>query len=270
MNNSENHGAALMENRFWLQIMGDHARFILYSLAPTETEHIQNARQYISIFDQLMEQARRGLPEAETSVLNKSAYDNTYGFREFKLQLLALTLESKLKVHLSSTFINHMLNELEEYLRLLDALLNGQNVLIHPLHHHLLWLPDAAGHAAGVADNLDGTEKDYYNKAKFYEQLFTDLYLKAIEVNGFTRTKLLNFASLRRLNEQSASITSAFKAFLEGIRDERSSARLLGTLLPLMADHMAREECYYLTKLSESAQNIKKPDCDPARKRIEI
>ena len=36
---------ALFENRFWLQIMGDHSRFIYYSLAPNETAHIHKARQ---------------------------------------------------------------------------------------------------------------------------------------------------------------------------------------------------------------------------------
>jgi hypothetical protein len=62
---------------------------------------------------------------------------------------------------------------------------------------------------------------------------------------------------------------TSFKEFLEQIKSERLTARLLGTLMPLMADHMAREECYYLTKLSESAKGVRKPDCDPARQRIE-
>jgi hypothetical protein len=34
-----------------------------------------------------------------------------------------------------------------------------------------------------------------------------------------------------------------------------------------MADHMFREECYYLMKLSESA-NLDTPNCDPTKPRI--
>lgn len=41
----------------------------------------------------------------------------------------------------------------------------------------------------------------------------------------------------------------------------------LGTFAPLMADHMSREECYYLKKLAESVK-LDPPDCDPAMPRL--
>ena len=45
---------ALFEHRFWLQILGDHSRFILNALSPTETKEIQIAENFIPIFDQLL------------------------------------------------------------------------------------------------------------------------------------------------------------------------------------------------------------------------
>lgn len=42
----------------------------------------------------------------------------------------------------------------------------------------------------------------------------------------------------------------------------------LGTFVPLMANHMFREECYYLSKVAESA-GIEKPDCKPAKPRLQ-
>ncbi len=261
--------SALFEHRFWLQIMGDHSRFIYYSLAPSEKAHILKSQQFINQFDQLLDMARRPLPETEISVLNRLAYDKTIQLREFKLELLALTLESRLKVHLSSTFFNHMLNELEEYLLIVDALATQQTIIFHPLHYHMLWLSDAVGHAVSVSANLDEIEKDDIAKSREYEKNFTALYLKSIELNGFLRTGLNYFNSLTRLNEQAFSLMILFKEFLEQIKVERMNAILLGTLMPLMADHMAREECYYLTKLAQTVQGIKRVDCDPARKRIE-
>ena len=41
MNNNDFYQSGLFEHRFWLQIMGDHARFIFYSLAPSETKQIR-------------------------------------------------------------------------------------------------------------------------------------------------------------------------------------------------------------------------------------
>lgn len=49
----------------------------------------------------------------------------------------------------------------------------------------------------------------------------------------------------------------------------RISKRALGTLMPLMADHMFREECYYLTQFSMKT-NVSKPPCDPTAPRLEV
>ena len=260
--------AALFEHRFWLQIMGDHARFIFFSLAPSETEHIREAQRYIEAFDQLLKTVRQ-TGGTEAVELNRQVYDTTYAFRKFKLQLLALTLRNELKVHLSSTFFNHMLNELEAYLLTINNMQDGESPVFHPLHYSTLWLSDAIGHAASVASNLDAVEKDFIELAGEFEKQFTDLYIKTLEASGYMRTNMNDFPALDRLNQQSGVTTNRFKDFLEQVLRLRSDGTLLGTLMPLMADHMAREECYYLTKLSQSADNISSPDCDPAKPRVE-
>ena len=114
----------LSEHQFWLQIMGDHARFIFFSLAPTETEFIITAQEFLILFDQLLNQSHKHLIEAELQDLNREAYEASYRFREFKLLLLSHSLQPDLKSQLTSTFINGMINELEEYLTILNALMN--------------------------------------------------------------------------------------------------------------------------------------------------
>jgi len=44
---------------------------------------------------------------------------------------------------------------------------------------------------------------------------------------------------------------------------------LLAMLVPLMADHMAREECYYLTKLSQAGV-ASSPYGDGTEARVEV
>ena len=40
--------------------------------------------------------------------------------------------------------------------------------------------------------------------------------------------------------------------------------------MPLMADHMVREECYYLLKLHEvDPESVRLADCDPTKPRTE-
>jgi hypothetical protein len=156
--------------------MGDHSRFIFYSLAPTETEYILTAQEFIILFDQLLEHAHKQLSEVELNGFNRKAYDAIYRLREFKLELLTMSITSDLKTHLAPSFFNDMLNELEEYLFILNALMNGQNPLLHPLHYHMLWLSDAVGHSATLTSTLDMVEKDLSNRAYDYEIIFQDLY----------------------------------------------------------------------------------------------
>lgn len=259
----------LSEHRFWLQIMGDHARFIFFSLSPNEVEYLQRSQDFIIGFDELLDGVNNISDYDELELITEQALKLTYHFREFKLLLLSHTLSSDIKMHLPSTVINDMLNELEEYLKILSSIQLKDSILFHPLQYHLLWLEDAAGHAAAVAAGLDPIEKDLTDKCIYFENQFINLFLKATKMNGYTRTQLSNFASLERLNKQAENTIISFMDFLSDIRDQRINGRILGSLFPLLPDHMFREECYYLWKLSQTAGLAKRPDCNPASPRIE-
>ncbi len=270
MNSTANIESTLFEHRFWLQIMGDHSRFIFFSLAPSETEYILLAQEFILLFDKLLEESHHLNSEEELLQLNKNAYEAAYRLREFKLELLSMSLDSDLKTQLSPSFINDMINELEEYLFVLSNLRNDMPAPAHPIHYHMLWLSDAVGHAASIEAELDFVEADLIDQACRFRIKFQDLYLKALIMNGYLRTDLESFPSLTRLNEQSSSVIHSFIEYLDSLRDKRTDHKVLGTLMPLMADHMSREECYYLWKLAQSASTVRKPDCDPTRPRLEL
>lgn len=269
MNTSVNIESAVFEHRFWLQILGDHSRFIFFSLAPTETEYILLAQEFILLFDQLLEDTQHIPDEEALDKLHQNAYGATSRLREFKLELLSMSLNADLKSQLSPSFINDMLNELEEYLYVLSNLSNNTPNVIHPIHYHMLWLSDAIGHAATIEAELDFIEADLIDQACRFRMQFQDLYLKALIMNGYLRTELKHFPSLIRLNEQATTVIQSFTDYLDSLRDKRTDRKVLGTMIPLMADHMSREECYYLWKLSQGASIIRRPDCDPTRPRHE-
>ncbi len=146
---------ARFEHRFWLQILGDHARFIHESLASVELENIEVAWDFIQIFDTLLEKVNK----EEIAGLSIEAEEEALRLREFKLSLIKSHLVGKIKIHLSPSFINHMVNELDEYLKLLQDFNSNQTPpVFHELHHHLIWLLDAAGHAGAISSNMDDVE----------------------------------------------------------------------------------------------------------------
>lgn len=256
--------AAKFEHGFWLQILGDHARFIHDSLSPKEKDSIERANYFIQTFDQLL-----GRVEVDNlEQLSRRAEQEAKKLREFKLNLLERHLIGKISIHLGPVFINHMVNELEEYMLVLQYLKKGEvPPVFHELHHHLIWLLDAAGHAGAISDNMESVEKKIKKISDGYTKVFEAFYLKAVEMSGFLRTNVESFPALQKFNSDVALEISLFMNFLNEIEELELSKEALGTFAALMADHMYREECYYLSKLAESTQS-EKPKCDPAKPRL--
>lgn len=261
--------AAIFEHQFWLQVLGDHARFILVGLSPKEKGEIKEARKFIRIFDQLLERSRHPLTVPQLAELTREAYDQAKNIRVFKLDLIRQHLVGDIGLQLPPSFINHMVNEVDEYLLVLECLLERKlPPVCHPVHHHLLWLLDAQGHAAAIRDDLNEIEQMLKEQSQCFVKRFKDFYLKAVEMEGFLRTCLKDFPALCRFNLEVEQEILCFKAFLLQIRELVGTNQALGSIAPLIPDHMLREECYYLIKLAQVSQ-VKMPDCDPTRPRVE-
>lgn len=249
------------EHCFWLQILGDHSRFIHDSLAPSEKEKIEKSEEFIVLFDDLLEEARKNLSQESLKNLTEKSYKAARDIRAFKLQIIKEHISGKIKISLTPTFINHMVNEVEEYLKILSFIVQEQLPSFNAIYHHLLWLPDGAGHAGAINDRLDEVEEELKHTSKKFSQRFKAMYLKAIELCGYMRTGLSDFPSLEKLNLDVENEMSLFSGFLQELEHLVSNKQVLSTLTPLMLNHMCREECYYLTKLSKVSK-IKQPQCN--------
>ncbi|MBM4761974.1 DUF2935 domain-containing protein [Bacillus sp. B15-48] len=257
--------AAKFEHRFWLQVLGDHGRFIREAVDPMEQQHIETATYFIHTFDQLLKQ----VDTMDFLQLSKKADEEARKIRAFKLELIKGLLLGDVRILFTPSFLNHMVNEVEEYIRVLEYLKKSQvPQIFHELHHHQVWLLDAAGHAGAINDNLDQTEKRLKEQSAKFTEHFEDFYLKAVEMAGYLRTNLSSFPALDRMNTEVSLEMRLFMGFLQELEEMGLNNKVLGSLAPLMADHMFREECYYLIKVAESTSK-ESPDCDPGKPRTE-
>lgn len=257
--------AAAFEHQFWLQVLGDHARFILDALSVNEKEDIEKAKEFREIFDTLLKKARE---QTNFVSLTLEAEEYAKELREFKLSLIKRHLVGKIKIHLPPSFLSHMVNELEEYLLVLSYLKKNQKPpIFHELHHHLLWLLDAAGHAGAISDTLDRAEKQLKQKSDMFTKDFEEFYLKAVELSGYLRANVDSFPVLTKMNKDVKLEIELFRGFLAEIEEMELTNEMLSTFSALMADHMMREECYYLMKVAEASQT-EQPNCDPTKPRI--
>lgn len=250
---------ALFEHRFWLKILGDHAHFITDALAPKEKEEIDRAMYFIQKFDEL----KRKLGTTDLIAFANEANEAANAIRKFKLHIMRKQLEGKIVIHFTPTFLNHMVNEVEEYITVLKYLTEGKvPPLFHELHHHLLWLSDAAGHAGAISSELDLIEKRLKAKSEEYEKHFEQFYLKAVEMTGYLRTELSSFPALKKFTKDVSLEMTLFSRFLRELEELELSEQVLSSFSARMADHMAREECYYLMKLAQSS-GVEIPHCKP-------
>ena len=263
------------ELRFWTQIMGDHARFIQNSLAPDQADLKMIADNFIQIFDRFYERVNHMDENKGAGSMISDINAAVLSFREFKRELLGVRLRNQPVTCLGPTFYNHMLNELEDFLKVLAGYQSGKPYEESILRRHLLWTLDAAAHAAILDGDLDKVEYHFHDIAREYEREFDHLYLKIVELTGYFRSAPVGpnpispaQPALEKYNLEAAACLQRFMGFLLELRQGVIQQQVMGRLLPLGPDHMWREECYYLTKIAECTPGFPKPECDPGRPRV--
>ena len=256
------------ENQFWLQIMGDHARILLGSLQPKESEWIQQAGHFVTLFDTLAAQSTEYLPTAAKERFVETVSNSVQQIRTFLLQILRRLIKGSPCVNYTPAILNSMVNESEEYLRVLQQLVQHGEDNMHPIHYHLVWLPDASIHTDAINSELDTAEREMIRKMHRFLHTFDGLHLKSIQMMGLLRTGLPSIPALDRLNTEVADSLTSFSDLLIHIEKLLMQKSLLGSLSVLLINHMYRETVYYLTKLSEAA-NISPPSFEPALRRKE-
>lgn len=243
--------SASSEHQFWLRILGEHAQFIHDSLYPSEEKDIAKAKEFIDSFHHLQEEATS--LSNNTIAFTKKAETAAEKLKGFKHSMIKRQVKGTIGLHLSPTFLNHMVNEVEEYILVMNYLKEGKAApVFHELHHHLIWLIGAAGHAGVIHAALDPVEKQWKKRIYAFVKRLEEYYVKAIELTGYLRATTKTFPALKKFNQEVQMETESFYTFLQELQETENDTSLLNNLPPNMTDHMLREVSYYLSKLAES------------------
>lgn len=243
---------------FWSRIMRDHGEFQYTSLAPTETNAINRAAYFMNIFERLYNEARSSNTDITNLVRNSKTA--LVQFIDFKRYLLTGLMTCNMKLRMTPSFINHMINEALEYMHVLD-IADGTipyNQALENIRLHKIWLPDASGHASTIAAELDAIESEYVKEANEFAEKFDKLFKKAYEMYTMYERTGLDNGALHHFNKQVVTALSNFIIFLEKVEELRDDCSVFssGTFSPLMPNHMMREEGYYIYKINEVGERF--------------
>ena len=259
----------ISDNRFWLQIMGDYARFIFNALSPAQTAEAKETQKFIREFDGLLGESRQELTKDQLTALNQRSYDALQNFRKYILQIAQLQLTGKIIFSLRPSYINHMVNDTEQYLYLLTAYKQNKAAVLNSAAVSMVWLMNIYVSAITIQDGLDATsfDRSKQNASNLAGEML-DLYFKAYVMNGLCRTGLCDFPALTSLNDDIAIVMLKYAEFLVEQINLMEEKKVLGNLTMLYLDSMYRQLCYYINELSK-VSSIKPPACDPFRQRRE-
>jgi hypothetical protein len=247
------------EMDFWTGILKEHAQFQYDSLSPDETEAIAAAKDFRDRFSALHAQVESGLGEVPLAQLESYISDNKVAvtqFVQYKKNLMKRLLTCNIKLTMTPSFLNHMINEAMEYYRVLSIIDESLriNYVLENLRLHKVWLSDASGHSDFIVSQLDGVEILYLTQAMEYMTIFDGLFKKAYEMYLFYERTGMDNGGLTQFNRDTERVINDFTSYLETLSQLTADCRIYktGTFSPMVLDHMIREENYYLKKVRES------------------
>jgi hypothetical protein len=234
--------------------MRDHGLFQYLSLSVNETEALKTAQQYHKLFEGINTKAKSETGETSGNFLSENINLVT-SFIQFKKMMLRKLMTCEINLAMTPTFLQHMIDEALEFYRVLKFGEDHFRVddVMENLRLHLVWLPDASGHAKYIAAQLDGIEAELLEIALNYQNTFDLLFKKAHSMHSLFDSTNLDNGALHQFNLEVENAMEDFISFLDTMKELKSECRIYttGTFSELIPDHMMREERYYLSKVKD-------------------
>ncbi|HWI65285.1 MAG TPA: DUF2935 domain-containing protein [Symbiobacteriaceae bacterium] len=240
------------DHAFWLQVMEEHGIFLYDHLSPRESLWIRQTTPFIDAFARLKRAAATATGPMPPAFLQE-ALQVSRQFYTYKLALMKQRINNEVVLNFTPAFLNGVISELEEYLRLLTPLAEGQEPApVTPFHHIYLWLPDQIGHASLLAKDLDLLDREITRETVQYQTAFTEDYLGFIQLAGYARAMGTDFPRLELEVEGLCTRLQAFYKVVVRALGLLRTDRLYNRTSPLFLEHHFAETAYFLRKLAES------------------
>lgn len=259
----------VQENKFWLQLLGDLAEYMLREIPSTSEEVIGQLRGFISRFDALTSRAFQNLNAEEIARLNQDSLSETKNFRAFLLELLKMQLKENYYTGILPIVMNHFISYADLYIYLLDGFLQDKQHEIDGLGLVLYWYPVFFIFAQTIANSVSVFSEEYKQKGDAFSERFRNQYISAIYTKTTVNQGIAEFPLKDQFLGESYDYMSSFATFMVDIIFLIKENKMSSTLSLGLLDHFYRSVCYFTTQLAVLI-NKPKPACDPFAKRLEI
>ncbi|MDS9472937.1 DUF2935 domain-containing protein [Sporosarcina pasteurii] len=242
---------SLEEIRFWSRIMKEHAFFLTLGFTADDTELIQEAKEYIVIFERIEEQIADYNEKTDPEVirrLNIQVYQAAASIWAYKRKILGLILHCKIGGNNFPLLVDHISREAAYFANRLKDLNEGK---LQPLadaivKENVFFLKIMADHSKFIGHLLDPSERKLVDQAQEFSHDFDQLLYQAIDLDSMrpqSETKPL----LGQFLDQNRVSVVSLRDFKKTARELIEECRIKSIIHPLLADHVFREADHFLT-----------------------
>lgn len=241
---------SLEEIRFWSRIMKEHAFFLSLGFTADQTELIQEAKYFVTVFEQIEEQVSSYNEKTDPEVirqLNIQVYQAACYIWAYKRKVLGLILSCQIISNNIPLLVDHTSREAYYFAKRLKQLNEG---VIIPLpeaiiKENVFFLKIMADHSKFIGHLLDPSERKLVDQAREFSHDFDQLLYQAQDLDHMrpqseTRPLLDQFLDQNRVS------VVALRDFKKTARDLIEACRIKSNIHPLLADHVYREADHFL------------------------
>ncbi|MCP3739357.1 DUF2935 domain-containing protein [Rossellomorea sp. BNER] len=236
---------SLDEIRFWSRIMKEHALFLSLGFSFGDKQLIQEAQQFISVFERVEEKlstfSETSEPE-QIRQLNNQVYQDAISIWAYKRKVLGLILRCEIVSNNYALLVDHTSREAAYFAKRLRELNEGK---LKPLpeaiiKENVFFLRIMADHSKFIGHLLDPSERQLVEQAREFSHDFDQLVFQAIDLDSM-RPQSETQPILDQFLDQNRVSVASLRDFKKTARELIEACRIKSNIHPLLADHVYRE-----------------------------
>ncbi|OMF23479.1 hypothetical protein BK133_24110 [Paenibacillus sp. FSL H8-0548] len=237
---------SLDEIRFWSRIMREHSLFLKLGFRCEDTQLINEANQFYSIFEAIENRANTfdaGTDPHTIQRFNVEVHTAASHIWAFKRKVLGLILQCQLPgANNFPLLVDHTSREAFYFRNRLEQLNAGK---LDPLpdaiiNENVFFLRIMADHAKFIGHLLDPSERKLVDQAKQFSDDFDQLLFQARDLDSM-RPQSQTAPLLDQFLDQNRVSVKSLRDFKKTARDLIEACRIKSIIHPLLADHVFRE-----------------------------
>jgi len=253
---------SLDEITFWSRIMKEHALFLSLGFTYEQKQLIEEAQQFISLFERIEEKLSRFTVNSDlrqVQAFNSEVYQAAVAIWSYKRKILELTLRCEIRTNNFPLLIDHISREAAYFANRLKDLNEGKLAPAPDavIQENVFFLKIMADHAKFIGHLLDPSERKLVDQAREFSHDFDQLLFQAIDLDYMRPQSETKPILSQFLNQNKVSVAS-LRDFKKTARELIEQCRIKSNIHPLLADHTFREAERFLEIIDLFEANLKR------------